>query len=116
MVKHRADALTNAFGALADPTRRAIIDRLSAGETSVSELAMPFEMSLPAVSKHIRVLERAGIVARYKQGRVYRCRLNAQRLRPASEWIASYTRFWADQLERLDAFVDGTREIDEPAS
>ncbi|MGH9792627.1 MAG: ArsR/SmtB family transcription factor, partial [Candidatus Acidiferrales bacterium] len=98
MVKYLPPALDATFGALADPTRRAILARLAHGETSVSELAQPFRMSLPAVTKHLRVLEHARLIAHHKNGRVRRCRLHPQPLKDAAEWIAFYQCFWDEQF------------------
>jgi DNA-binding transcriptional ArsR family regulator len=100
MVK-REQPLDATFAALADPTRRAIVERLSRGEASVSELAEPFEMSLPAVTKHLSVLEQAGLIASHKDGRVRHCELNEEPMRAAIQWIATYGRFWDDQLDSL---------------
>jgi DNA-binding transcriptional ArsR family regulator len=103
MVKHQ-ERLNHTFGALADPTRRAILMELAEGERSVSELAEPFDMSLPAISKHLGVLEAAGLISRERQGRVRRCRLEPEPLAGALEWIAQSGRFWEesfDSLERL---------------
>src|SRR5437867_9437102 len=97
MVKRMEDPLGATFGALADPTRRAIVERLTRGDASVGELAEPFEMSLPAISKHLTVLERAGLVERTKEGRTRRCRLIAEAMRDAREGIASYGSFWEGQ-------------------
>jgi len=103
MVKsHPLDAT---FRALSDPTRRAIVERLTGGDASVGELAEPFEMSLPAISKHLTVLERAGLVERIKEGRTRRCRLIDEPMREALEWIASYGRFWEGQLDSLERFL-----------
>src|SRR5436309_13602117 len=107
MVKHERDPLDATFAALGDPTRRAIVERLSRGEASVSELAEPFEMSLPAVSKHLTVLEDAGLITRRKDGRVRHCELKEEPMRAAMQWIASYGRFWGDQLESLGRFLQG---------
>jgi DNA-binding transcriptional ArsR family regulator len=104
MVK-REGQLDATFAALADPTRRAVVERLSRGEASVSELAEPFEMSLAAVSKHLTVLERAGLIARRKDGRVRHCELNEEPMRAAMQWIAAYGRFWSDQLDSLAQFL-----------
>jgi DNA-binding transcriptional ArsR family regulator len=102
MVKFSEPELDAVFSALADPTRRAMVARLAAdGEASVSELAAPFAMSLPAVTKHLGVLERAGLVAREKRGRVRHCRLLSEPLREASEWTARYGEFWDGRLEAL---------------
>jgi len=101
--------LDGVFGALADPTRRGILARLAAeGDTSTLALAEPFDMSLPAVSKHLGVLERAGLLERRVEGRERRCRLVAAPLRGAFEWLAFYERFWNFQLDRLEAFLDKT--------
>lgn len=96
------DQLSSTFAALADPTRRAILARLAAGEATVTELAEPFEMSLPAVSKHLKVLERAGLISRGRSAQWRPCRLESAPLRDANEWIRSYRRFWEDGFDRLD--------------
>jgi DNA-binding transcriptional ArsR family regulator len=111
MVKHEAADLDRTFAALADPTRRALLAQLGAERSlSVSELARPFEMSLPAVMKHLDVLSGAGLVTRSKVGRTVTCRLNATPMEQAVEWLNRYQRFWSEQLDRLAAFV----EEDEP--
>ncbi|HXZ79166.1 MAG TPA: metalloregulator ArsR/SmtB family transcription factor [Terriglobales bacterium] len=102
------DQLSSTFAALADPTRRAILARLALGETSVTELAKPFEMSMPAVSKHLKVLERAGLIARAREAQWRPCRLEAGPLKEAASWIEEYRRFWEQSLDRLDAYL---REI-----
>ena len=102
MVKHSAAVLDATFAALADPTRRAILARLARGDSSVSALARPFDVSLPAISKHLRVLERAGLVTQRKQGRTRRCRLAARPLRQASLWLAHYREFWEARLDALE--------------
>jgi DNA-binding transcriptional ArsR family regulator len=107
MVKYTARTLDKTFSALSDPTRRAILARLAEGDASVSELAAPFAMSLPAISKHLRVLEQAGLVERTKDGRVHRLRLVAQPLRDAATWIAHYQRFWEQQLDGLADYLRG---------
>src|SRR5262249_56800645 len=89
------------FGALADPTRRAILARLALGESTVGDLAEPFRVSRPAISKHLRVLERAGLVRREREGRVSRCELDASAMREAAEWIERYRAFWTDRLGGL---------------
>ena len=94
------------FGALADPTRRAILDRLAAGEVTVGELAEPFAMSRPAISKHLDVLERAGLVHRVPEGRVNRCRLDAEPLATASAWVERYRRFWEGQFDALERYFE----------
>ena len=96
------DVLDATFAALADPTRRAIIARLARGEASVTELAQPFAMTQPAISKHLKVLERAGLVTRRRDAQRRPCRLEAVALREATEWLETYRRFWAEQYERLD--------------
>lgn len=93
------------FGALADPTRRAILARLAHGEATVGELADPFEISRPAISKHLRVLERAGLVERTRQGRVSRCELDAAPMRDAAEWVERYRRFWEGRLDALSRYL-----------
>jgi DNA-binding transcriptional ArsR family regulator len=113
MVKH-SSSLDHTFAALADPTRRAMLARLAEGETSVTELARPFEISLPAVSKHLRVLERAGLVARRKQGRVHRCRLVAGPMQDAAAWMGHYRSFWEERFEALDRYLAGTPKEDSP--
>jgi DNA-binding transcriptional ArsR family regulator len=102
--------LNNTFSALSDPTRRAIISKLAKGELPIMELASPFDMSLPAVSKHIRVLEKAGLVICKKQGRVHYCRLNAQPLRDAAKWLAFYQKFWDAKLDALASFLEENSE------
>lgn len=99
------DALSATFAALADPTRRAILSRLSAGETSVTELARPFDMSLPAVTKHLKVLERAGLISRGKQAQWRPCRLEATPLREVADWVEAYRRFWDERLDRLEDYL-----------
>jgi DNA-binding transcriptional ArsR family regulator len=100
-------ALDGVFGALSDPTRRAIVARLAGGETTLSDLAAPFAMSLTAVSKHVRVLVAAGLVAQEKRGRTRFCRLEREPLQAAGAWITSYTEFWEGQLDALAAHVHG---------
>ncbi|MBI5866992.1 MAG: helix-turn-helix transcriptional regulator [candidate division Zixibacteria bacterium] len=99
------DTLSTTFAALSDPTRRAILARLKTGAASVTELAEPFEMTLPAISKHIRVLERAGLVERGRQAQLRPCRIAAQPLQEVSEWIEHYRQFWEDRLDRLDEYL-----------
>jgi DNA-binding transcriptional ArsR family regulator len=93
------------FAALSDPTRRAIVVRLSEGEASVSELAEPFDVSLPAVTKHLGVLERAGLLAHHKEGRVRRCRLVPETMRAADDWLARYRVFWDKRLDSLSTHI-----------
>lgn len=104
------DHLSSTFAALADPTRRAILARLASGEASVTELAEPFEMSLPAVSKHLKVLERAGLIARTREAQWRPCQLEARPLRDAAEWIEHYRRFWSESFDRLDRYLDKLKE------
>jgi DNA-binding transcriptional ArsR family regulator len=99
-------ALDATFSALADPTRRAILARLAAGERTVGELAEPFAVSLPAVSKHLRVLERAGLLVQEKDGRTRRCHLEPRPLEDASKWIERYRKFWEARFQRLDAVLE----------
>jgi DNA-binding transcriptional ArsR family regulator len=99
------DQLSATFAALADPTRRAILARLVSGECSVTELAEPFEMSMPAVSKHLRVLERAGLVARRRDAQWRPCRIEAGPLKEVAEWAEHYRRVWEGRLDRLDTYL-----------
>jgi DNA-binding transcriptional ArsR family regulator len=99
------DRLSLTFSALADPTRRAILARLVAGEVSVTELAEPFAMSLPAVSKHLKVLERAGLIARSREAQWRPCRLEAGPLKDAADWLEHYRRFWEQSFDRLDDYL-----------
>jgi DNA-binding transcriptional ArsR family regulator len=108
MVNYLSGVLDATFAALADPTRRAILARLARGESMVTELAAPFAVSLPAISKHLRVLERAGLLARERSGRVHRCRLVAGPMRDAAEWIARYRSFWEGQLDALARHLQET--------
>jgi len=100
-----SDALSNTFAALADPTRRAILARLAAGEISVTALAEPFEMSMPAISKHLKVLERAGLIARGRQAQWRPCRLEAAALKDIAQWVEHYRRFWEQSFDRLDDYL-----------
>jgi DNA-binding transcriptional ArsR family regulator len=99
------DHLSTTFAALADPTRRAILARLALGETSVTELAEPFEMSMPAISKHLKVLERAGLIARGREAQWRPCRLEAAPLKDIASWVEHYRRFWEQSFDRLDAYL-----------
>ena len=110
MVKYNTSSLNTIFAALADPTRRAILDQLTYGEASVTELAEPFKMSLPAVSKHLRVLEQAGLLTRQKEGRVHHCRLAAEPLRDAAEWLVRYRHFWEEQFDSLAEYLAESTE------
>jgi len=100
-----ADPLTETFSALADPTRRAILARLAKGESSVTELACPFDMTLPGISKHLKVLERAGLIARSREAQWRPCRLEARRLREVADWVEHYRRFWEESFDRLDDYL-----------
>src|SRR6202158_5639170 len=97
-----SDHLSKTFAALADPTRRAILARLASGEAPVTELAEPFEMSMPAISKHLKVLERAGLIARGRDAQWRPCRLEAAPLKDIADWVESYRRFWEQSFDRLD--------------
>ena len=100
-----SDMISNTFSALADPTRRAILARLMSDEATVTELAQPFDMSLPAVSKHLKVLERAGLIARGRDAQWRPCRLRAGPLKSVSEWVEHYRRFWTESFDRLDEYL-----------
>ena len=100
-----ADRLSTTFSALADPTRRAILARLALGEATVNEIAEPFDISLPAISKHLKVLERAKLIARGREAQWRPCKLKAAPLKDASEWLAHYRRFWQQSFDRLDDYL-----------
>ena len=104
------DHLSATFSALADPTRRAILARLASGETSVSELAKPFEMTLPAVTKHLKVLQKAGLITQGRQAQWRPCRLEAGPLKEISEWVERYRRFWEESFDRLDEYLQELQE------
>ena len=108
------DHLSTTLSALADPTRRAILARLASGEATVTELAEPFEMSLPAVSKHLKVLQRAGLIARGREAQWRPCRLEAAPLQDAADWIEHYRRFWEESLDRLDAYLKEVQAAKKP--
>jgi DNA-binding transcriptional ArsR family regulator len=110
MVNYSTAALDSTFSALSDATRRGILAKLAQGETSVSDLAAPYKMSLPAVSKHLRVLEDAGLVTRHKDGRVHRCRLVAEPMKTAAEWIEYYRQFWEQQFDSLARYLEESQE------
>lgn len=99
------DQLSNTFAALADPTRRAILARLASGETSVTELAQPFDMTMPAVTKHLKVLESAGLITRGREAQWRPCRLEAKPMQEAADWMGQYRRFWEQRLDQLDAYL-----------
>lgn len=100
-----SDHLSTTFSALADPTRRAILARLSSGETSVTELAAPFEMTTPAITKHLKVLERAGLITRSRQAQWRPCQLNAAPLHEVADFVEQYRQFWEQSFDRLDAYL-----------
>ena len=106
------DRLSATFAALADPTRRAILARLASGETSVTKLAEPFDMSLPAVSKHLKVLENAGLVARGRDAQWRPCRLQATPLKGVADWVEHYRRFWEESFDRLDSYLKELQRTD----
>jgi DNA-binding transcriptional ArsR family regulator len=105
-----ADPISTTFAALADPTRRSILARLAGGEASVTELAEPFEMTLPAVSKHLKVLERAGLIARSRDAQWRPCRLEAGPLKEADDWLERYRRHWEESFDRLDQYLQELQE------
>jgi DNA-binding transcriptional ArsR family regulator len=106
------DSLSTTFAALADPTRRAILARLASGEASVTELAKPFDMSMPAISKHLKVLERAGVIARGRDAQWRPCRLEAAPLKDVAEWVGNYRRFWEESFDRLDDYLAKLKSAD----
>ena len=112
----RPPSLDATFAALADPTRRAILARLAAGEASVTDLARPFAMSQPAISKHLKVLERAGLIARSRSAQRRPCRLVAAPLGEASGWLEAYRRFWESSYRRLDALLEALQSTPQPAA
>jgi len=105
------DRLSNTFAALADPTRRAILARLASGQASVTELAAPFQMTMPAVSKHLKVLERAGLIARSRDAQWRPCRLEGERLRDVADWMEQYRRFWDESFDRLDDYLQSIQPV-----
>src|SRR5262245_4810141 len=106
MVNYSSPVLDTTFAALAAPTRRAILNRLSRGETTVADLAAPFDISLPAISRHLRVLEQAGLLARRKAGRTHFCSLVAAPLHDATEWLNLYQRFWETRFDALASYLN----------
>jgi DNA-binding transcriptional ArsR family regulator len=112
MVKCHSRLLDRTFAALADPTRRRILARLARGDRCVTDLARPYSMSLPAVSKHLRVLEKAGLIRRRRRGRVHSLKLEAAPMRQASRWIEEYRRFWEESLDRLGAYLKELQETE----
>ena len=110
MVKYSSVTLNRTFAALADPTRRQILARLARGHRCVTDLARPHDMSLPAVSKHLRVLENAGLLRRRRYGRVHEMQLNAEPLKKAAHWVDEYRKFWEGSLDRLAAYLEKTNK------
>jgi DNA-binding transcriptional ArsR family regulator len=110
-----ADSLSTTFAALADPTRRAILARLAVGETSVTELAAPFKITLPGISKHLKVLERAGLISRGRDAQWRPCRLQAAPLKDAADWIANYRRNWDERLDRLADYLNDLQAREKPS-
>ena len=104
------DRLSHTFAALADPTRRAILARLMSGQASVTELAEPFQMTMPAVSKHLKVLEKAGLIARGREAQWRPCRLDGEPLRDVAEWMEPYRRFWDESFDRLDDYLQEMKQ------
>jgi DNA-binding transcriptional ArsR family regulator len=114
MPMQQPDTLSTTFAALSDPTRRAILARLAAGEASVKDLSAPFEMTQPAISKHLRVLERAGLIERGRQAQWRPRRLRAEPLREIADWVSQYRRHWEDSFDRLDEFLRDVQTRQEP--
>lgn len=114
MVKYEQDTLDATFSALSDPTRRAILARLAHGEAQVTELAEPFGISLPAVSKHLKVLEQAKLITRHKDGRIHRFTVNQSPINSAKSWIETYQHFWEQQLDSLAVFLEKTANKEKP--
>src|SRR5882757_2500633 len=108
MVKYAPNVLNRTFAALADPTRRRILEHLARGDRCVTDLARPHRMSLPAVSKHLRVLEKAGLLRRRRYGRVHEMQLEAKPLKEAAQWVEEYRKFWEGSLDRLAAYLEKT--------
>jgi DNA-binding transcriptional ArsR family regulator len=104
------DRLSNTFAALADPTRRAILARLTTGQASVTELAAPFHMTMPAVSKHLKVLEKAGLIVRGREAQWRPCRIEGEPLRDVADWMEPYRRFWDESFERLDGYLQEIKQ------
>ena len=111
-----SDGLDLTFAALADPTRRAMLARLASGEATVNELAEPFALSQPAISKHLKVLERAGLISRSRAAQTRPCRLEAARLQEVAQWVAPYRALWEDSFDRLDAFLQTTQASTAPTT
>ena len=113
MVKYSSEQLDRTFAAMGDPTRRRMLEQLSRGELRVTDLAKPHEMSLPAVSKHLGVLEKAGLIDRRRHGRVHSLRLNAGPMKEAQAWIENYRRYWEESFDRLDDYLNQLKNTDE---
>ena len=114
MVKCSPRLLNRTFAALADPTRRGILERLAGGDRCVTDLARPYRMSLPAVSKHLRILETAGLVRRQRDGRVHRMKLDAKPMQQAQAWIEEYRKFWEASFDRLDEYLKQLQTKEKP--
>ena len=110
MVKYSSKRLNRTFAALADPTRRRLLQRLAAGDRCVTDLARPYAMSLPAVSKHLRVLEKAGLLRRRRYGRIHEMQLEAKPLKQAAQWVEEYRKFWEGSLDRLAQYLEKTNK------
>lgn len=110
MVKYYTGSLDVTFMALSDATRRAILRRLALGDQTVTEIARPFNMSLPAVSKHLKILQAAGLLSKKKEGRIYRCSLNAGPMKEASDWITDYSKFWQKQFDSLEEYLKQSKK------
>jgi len=110
----QTETLNLTFAALADPTRRAILGRLSSGNASVNELAAPFKMSLPAISKHLKVLERSGLITRGRRAQWRPCRLKARPMKEAMDWLDHYRRFWEESFDRLDVYLQQLQAKEKP--
>jgi DNA-binding transcriptional ArsR family regulator len=104
------DPLSELFAALADPTRRSILERLSEGDHSVNELAQPFDMSLPAISKHLKILEKVGLISKYKNAQRRECHLEAERMQEATAWLNEYRQFWEANLDSLDQYLQQVQQ------
>lgn len=113
-MKHQPDPLSTAFAALADPTRRAMLAKLCEGEATVNEIAAPFDLSLPAISKHLKVLEGAGLVSRGRNAQYRPCRLEAGPLKEVADWVERYRRFWEGSLDRLDDYLKEIQKKETP--
>jgi DNA-binding transcriptional ArsR family regulator len=113
MVNSRLQQLDETFFALSDPTRRAIVARLADGDTTVADLSQPFKVTAPAISKHLRVLERAGLLTQERDGRARRCHLMTEPLKEAAEWVEKYQRFWEGQLDQLEKYLEKNTQENE---